>query len=700
EANNAVPGLLTVDPSMDVRDSIICSVNGKSISNNLAITYLYGKWKYVGYEWKNNGKKEALAASILLIILCSFAIIYLISHAKKIDLRGVAKSWGSCDNLKQTLYIFWFFVFFIGAAAISKIRDNEHAPLGVYVYVAFVVGITGFYLYLKRRGGYKKKENTLYRLLQDKGLLTVLLFSTLVRVPLFLHIQLWDGLIYYGELQRVCSNFEYTLSYIWENFRLCGHYSIIYTFFASIGEFLFPNNMTGVLMVMLVLTDAALVCIYKMLRGYWLNLSQVEAAIGTMLVSVCPLFLGLFSNVSLEHLLFVFTVFLFYAEYRKQTIMKVVWLVSIMMTKETGLVIVGGYLLAHILAHLWDTIKYKGRDKLQYFLFDFHVLCAAGGMVLVCLYTIRQNGLFVWFGMNQRTGGNLITEYLENLPGKMPFIMHKIKILFVLHFEWIPVLIIVLCIIFRILKRQKMSIFHGKLSFMGALGIFVLLNFYLIGYTLGRYHIFSAVMIWLLAYIILLKTFRNFLKNKIGFGSTVAVIALLVIQNFYYIDPLTNLMFDCFDTGKGKMVSTEIGGGNLGDAFANNFRHTYLYGLIDAMLEESEYDEETQIVIPTERDYLYFHAYTGYNKDEKRRVFDVLPDEENVIRISCVCLPDVLSLEQDKMPERGVMYFLPFIKCDEREVVAQVERFYKVSERREISNWGGTLSYYILERKM
>ena len=278
----------------------------------------------------------------------------------------------------------------------------------------------------------------------------MVLLSTLIRIPLFVNIQLWDGSIYYGALQSVCSNFEFTLAYIWNSFRLVGHYAIAFTLFTSIGEFLLPDNMTGVLIVILVLTDAALICVYKMLREYWLNLSQKEAIIGVMLVSVCPLFLGLFSNVSLDSLLVVFAVFLFYAEYKEQTIMKVVWLISIMMTKETGLVIAGGYLLAHILVHLWNTIKYEGRNKIQFFLSDFHVLCAAGGVALVCLYTIKQNGLFTWFGMNQKTDSNLIAEYVDMLSESIPFIWQKLKILFVLNFEWIPVLIIVFCIIYCI----------------------------------------------------------------------------------------------------------------------------------------------------------------------------------------------------------------------------------------------------------
>lgn len=698
EGSNQTPGIVTLSSLDDIKDNINCSVNDEVIYDNLAIMYLYGNWRYVGYDWKNNGVWETLIASLLLIIIGALTAIYLFCNRKKIKIRSAVKIGKGNDIIKQILSVLCFFGGFLAASVVYKIRNSESVPIYVYFYITLTAGIAAYNLYWRRKK-YRRRENRFVRAIRDKGLVAVVLFSTLIRIPLFVHIQLWDGSIYYGWIQNACSRFEYTFSYIWDHFRLAGHYAIVYTFFTAIGEFLLPNNMTGVLFVMLVLTDCALVCIYKMFRNYWLNLPQKEAVIGTMLVSICPLFLGLFSNISLEHLLFVFTIFLFYAEYKEQTIMKIVWLVSIMLTKETGLVIVGGYLLTHIVVHLKDTIKYCKKGKLHYFLSDFNVVCAVGGLALVCLYTIKQKGLFVWFGMNQKHGGNLITEYIENLPENFPLFLHKIKLLFVLHFQWIPVLIILFCIVYRVVKHQKMLPFRGKVSFLGTLGIFLLFNFYLLQYELGRYHIYSAVMIWILAYILLLKTFKTYLRNTICFGLSIAVIMLLLIQNFYFIDPVTNFAFDRYDSGRGKMVATEVNGGNKGDAFTNNFRHTYLYDLIDKMLEDGTYDTDTQIMIPYEKDYLYFYAYTGYDTVKRRRVASLSPDGENIIEIRNDFLEDILEENPEEMPERGIMYFLPYVDSDEQESIRRADQFYEISERREVSNWGGKLSYYILKRK-
>lgn len=686
-------GLVTIMPLTGSEDSILCRVNDEAMEYNLAITYLYGKWQYVGYGGKETSNVETLVASLLLVALVYLAIMFFVYNRQNIRWKAILKKAACYNNLKQMLYVVGFFCVFLSAALIAQIRKNEYVPLGVYICIFFSIGLIGCFYYFTRKKRYQSEKNIIKRMFYDKGLVIVLLISTLVRLPLFSNIQLWDGMIYYGELQRVCNSFEFSIAYIWENFRLANHYAIVYTFFTSIGEFLLPDHITGVLLVLLILTDISLLCIYKMFRGYWLDLSQMEAAVGTILVSICPLFLGLFSNISLEHLLVVFTIFLFYAEYKEQTIMKVVWMISIMLTKETGLIIVAGYLFAHICVRLRDAVKKKKGHRLRFFLMDFHTICAAGGIAIVSLYTIMQEGLFAWKGTSA-----LLADYFV-IFGNLSLVWRKFILLFVLHFEWIPVLLLIFCMIYCIAKRCQMPRFKGRISIVGALGSFLFVNFILLDTELGRYHIFSAVMIWILAYIYCFKLFRRYLRNGIALEVSITIMILLLIQNFTFIDPWTTLFFDQYDTGKGKMVSTEIKGGNLGDAFANNFRYTYLYGLIDTMLRESNFDVDTQVIVPYSKDYLDLSRYIAYDKSRRKRVFQVLPDNENTIEINCILLQDILNGQVEELPERGVMYFLPYVYSDEQEIIEKVKQFYNIGDRREASNWGGTLAYYTMEKR-
>lgn len=699
--NNIAPGLITAPGNTGVQDNISCSVNGEQVPNNVAISYLNGRWQYVGYrgQGKTMGDMEALAASFFLILMAAFFIEYFIFSGGKVHWKKVVSFFGDYDNQKQILSVLWFFCIFLGASVVYKIARGQDVPVWVCLYLLCVVAAT-VYLVRRRHTENKAGKNTVISDdLHDKWLIAVVLLSTIIRIPLFVHIQLWDGSLYYNAIKCACSNFEYSLSYIWNNFRLCGHYAVVYTLFTAIGEFLMPERMTGVLIVVLVLMVAALVCVYKMLMGYWLNLSRKEAAIGTMLVSVCPLFLGLFSNVSLDNLLVVFTIFLLYAEYKEQSILKLVWIISIVMTKETGIVIVGGYLFVHICICLRNAMKQDKKDRLSYFLSDFHVICTVLGAVLLCLLTIKQNGLFTWMGMANRGVGSMLSELTAKISDFFLNFGDKIKILFILHFEWIPVLIIIVCLLYSFIKKKERVSFPGQVSFLGTLGAFVLANIYLYDYLLARYHIFSAVMLWILAYIMLLKTFRNCLNHLAGICVTVAIGILMILENFFFIDPFTNMSFAQFDTGKGKMISTEKAGGNYSETFASNFRHTYLFDLIDNMLADCDFDTDMQIVIPTETDRLNFYNCVGYDKEEKRRAFEEFPDGEKIIPLNHIYLKDVTSGAEGELAERGVIYFTPYIGCDEQETLKIAGQFYEIGERREISNWGGTLAYYVLKLK-
>ena len=698
--NNKAPGMIAAVEDTGVQDNITCSVNGKRVTDNLAISYLYGKWRYVGYrgQGKTVGDLEVLAASLFLIMTTAFFIVFCTLNRRKIRFENVIKFFKDNDNLKQILAVFWFFCVFLGASAIYKIPRGQYVPLWVYLYIICVLGATGVFAFRNRKEKGQIKKLCFERL-QDKGLILVVLLSTLVRIPLFLHIQVGDSALYYGAIQDICKNFEYSFGYIWTHFRLYSHYAIAYTFINCIGEFLLPGKMTGVLILTLILMDAALICIYKMLRGYWLNLSQKEAAVGTMLVSLCPLFLGLFSHVSLDNLLPVFTIFLLYAEYKEKTILKVVWLLTILLTKETGIVIVGGYLLAHICVHFLKSLKQKKGERLYCFLLNFHVMCAIGGIIFLCLFTIKQNGLFTWMGMSDKSGGSALNGVAEKVSVFLSYFWRKFSIIFVLDFEWIPTMIIIICLLCFWIERRRWPSFRGQTSFLGTLGVFVLANFYLCEYVLARYHIFSAVMLWVLAFILLFKTFKNCLDSLAGIVAAVVGMVLLVVQTFFFIDPLTNMAFEQFDTGKGKMISTEMGGGNFSETFMTNFRHTYLYGLFDAMLADSNFDTDAIIIIATVGDRMDFYEWTGYDKEEKRRVFCSLPDGEKVVPISHVCLEDIVDGSMEELPERGIIYFMPYIDYDEQEILKMAEPFYEAGERREVSNWGGTMAYYIMKRK-
>ena len=692
------PGVLAISPSNDLNGNLSCRVDGNESQSVLLIKYLYGRLQYVGYEWKTNGIKQTLAAAIILIVCASMGIIWGVNHFHQI-ISAVIEVWHKRKQYEKSIMgLLWFAFLFLNAASFFKIRYGERVPIWVGIYDVVLFILTCFYLKNYKTELKNKIQNSI-RTFKEWELFWVILISTIIRIPLFVQEQIWDGGIYYSQIQQACQAFDFSMLSIWNSFRLCAHYSIAYTIIMSIGEFLLPGNMTGVFLVTLILTDVAIACIYIMLRKYWLNLEKRNAMLATLLISVCPLLLGLFCNVTLDSLLVVFTIFLLYAEYRKNMFMVSIWLLVIAQTKETGMVIVGGYLLTHIAIRAMNAMKRDRHDRLHFFFSDYSVICSCLGAMFLCIYTVAQQGLFIWMGMSNVVEGNLLTQYLNDIIKYPVLFLHKFEVIFILHFQWIPTLVILFCFVWRKLVQKKKLGFPGMESCLGILIVFLTSNVYLFMYSLARYHIFSAVMMWILAIIVLFKTFPDFLASKLRYGMTWGILVIVFLQNFFYLDPITNMTFESFDTGNGKILSTEIAGGNFGDGLVNNARHIYLQDLINGMLAGGQYDENTQVVVPYDRDYNMLFYGAGYDRDKQKRVHDANPDGQRVVPIEQVLLPELLQENVEEMPLRGIMYFSPYIECDEQERVNRVKEYYDVSEPRDISNWGGSLRYYILTKK-
>ena len=84
-----------------------------------------------------------------------------------------------------------------------------------------------------------------------------------------------------------------------------------------------------------------------------------------------------------------------------------------------------------------------------------------------------------------------------------------------------------------------------------------------------------------------------------------------------------------------------------------------------------------------------------WDTEKQKRFFDDnVSGMENVIPFSTVALEELQG--GNGLGQEALIYFLPFNRESEEEYLASLREHYQVSERREVSNWGGTLSYYIL----
>ena len=285
------------------------------------------------------------------------------------------------------------------------------------------------------------------------------------------------------------------------------------------------------------------------------------------------------------------------------------------------------------------------------------------------------------------------------------YIAHRLAQIFLLNFMWIPTLIVITSIVFSVVTHADgWKKIHNVGGMIGALVMFVLFSGLYITAALTRYTIFSTVILWLIALLLLNYIWRPVISNIKIIGACIVMIFLLTVQNFAYIDPLSNVVFDRLDSGKGSILSTDMNTAYYGDSLVNSYRYSYLDKLLDKMLADADYNEKKQIVLWSSSDDQSFisSAYAfpvGWNKDKQERVLmdaKAISGQTEIVPLNMVPLQNIQAGEP--LGGEAILYFLPYYERDEEAYLSSLRGYYRISDRKEVSNWGGTLSYYILSQ--
>lgn len=706
-----IPGIVTVPYESGVTENGICFLGEEIIEGNgLAVGYIYGERAFVGYEYQGRSNITMLLIKTVVILLLGAVLLALVYF---FDLQVVKGYLFSYKIFSQISLIMALFAGFFLSAVINKCVTDIKIPGWVYLFFVLtaLVLFWTLCLYMKRenRKGRKRLKKT------DKQCILLLsAVSVLIRLPMFTHMQRWDGSVYYACLHAAGMNFDFSWQSVWDHFRLAQHTTLSYSFFMLIGEFLFPGKVTGVLFVQLILTVAGIVCIYLLIRKYWCRMMPVPAMLLTLLVSVTPLFLGTFSYINVDYTLVLFFIFLLYAVSEKKMLLTIFWTIALMLNKETGWAIVAGYYLGYFVGTWFEEknegfkekLKRLGKNKMLY-------IILASGLVLG-FYMIRQGGISGWFSYFGKENSLFVSKeaILEkgmeaNGIGFYPaYICFRLGEMLLLNFTWIPTVIIISSVVLLIRNKGRM---WGKglknlWGITGALIAFVLFSCLYITYALVRYTVFSSVVWWILAVLLLYYVIAPYLNERIltiGFG-TAAV--LLLIQNVCYIDPVSNLLYDRLDSGKGKILCVNMETDYYGDAIVTNYRFNYLDGLLNRLLAEIDYDGSTCIFQcrGDEGQIAGISAYScGWDPEKKERRYvseETIRRYGELIPINTWYIKDSSSLKGQELPQSAAVYFLSYDEILEEKFIKLLSPYYRIGERTKISNWGGCLYYYTLEK--
>lgn len=648
--------------------------------------------------------RKIIISAISLLVWCA-GILYILFRVQKFK-KDISRL------LKQFSVITGIICLFLISAYVSPYTHNLWgerlcALLSVSVSL-FIIFISGYILNI-----YDGNENPCYKkLLQiqaDKTLLIIILVTIITRVGMLDTLQRWDAGEYYYALGNACSNFNLTWSSFFDGFRLCNHTTLGYSFIMSIGEFLNPRGIVGVMTVSLILTVLAFSNLYKILIRIFEDTSKNIIGIIVLVASVCPFVLGGFGYLTPDYITLVTFVLALCAEYKKEYLLQFFWLSICLNTKESAIFAVFGYFLFKLIVILVCQVKSKELSFKD--LIKMPSLWAGVLSALAFLAILSIQGGFLWKGGTNEKAIQFSSTNVNSFGFNPDYILFRLKQHFVLNFSWIFTLMIIVTLAFALLKKRRLTAVNKKIFIISVTGyLFFALLANCIFITAGAYR-YTTIYIFfytLIALLLFWEIIGRYISKKICCITFSVVFALNFIEAFIHIDPLSYVLFETRSTGGWYTVLTNYTHDKYGNDLCNNRQYAYLDKALDKMLENIDFDGTQDIIIlgnqgqGSQINGNGTHYCVCWNtRSQKRVIYDeaMLMQDDTLKLITCTTEYDILyKFYENTLSPVAYAVFIPYYELDEEDCLTFVSQFYQVGEKQEVSVMGTTLVYYPLSR--
>lgn len=667
----------------------------------------------VSYQYRSDFNKVQTLMTWMICVIVFAAVIWV----------SVFFGWEEFDRLIFQIKTGW--QIFVAMFAISVFNFAAFSSNAVKIKKTFSVMWTTYlfwiltllvFVYLIKKSGTKKIRQIQVKVwLQEHKAAIVMLAAVIIsRVPMIGTLQKWDAGEYYQNLIRACENYDFSIQGFIQNFRLCTHSNLGYSFVMAIGEFLDPKGGIGVQILTLILTGIAAYCLYELFGRYWLNCKNSMAALLTFIVFCTPVFLGTFSYINVDYMLALFLIFVMYTEYRGWNILLAVCAVILSQTKETGVVIVAGYFGFKI---LYCFICTHGNIALRVkacFSKSVTWVAVAAGTVYA-LMIIRLGSLSGWVQSADATTTMTWSSSGINCFGFQPHYMgYKLAQLFLMNFAWILTMagIVAGVVLFIEKKREKRKMFEKLIGLIGGLFAFLLFGLVYVTYTLERYNIFFAVGYTILVLCLVYCAFSEKKRKRSGVCVAVAGAVLMFVQAFWSVDVLSEKVFGTVEIGNGnQMLFSSLGFRYYGDGLVCNYQYSWLDKAFDKMLRQVNYNQSTEVLTTRKQSVATLLDGSGkayqlnWDTAKGERTFK---QSDDTISISAVSMETVFSMLpfrcdgtkiDSRLKQQAVLYFIPYYEENENENLDIVSKYYYLGAKDEVSAYGGTIQYYNMIKK-
>lgn len=527
----------------------------------------------------------------------------------------------------------------IGGGAVKEAVNGIERPKHVLVNIAgrmvdrgeLTVGICalGFALLgiLIIVGNYKQYLGMLKGLkeliLKYKWLVILLIITTVLTVDSEWKQFKWDGLLYYQTSATL------DITNIGE-MGVYGHVAQGFSLIVKAFEYATGSTAAALLLSNIFLFITSICYVYALLRMLITEKKEPFYIAATAIYAFSPFYLGMAGYYNLDFFLMCMLPATVYYAYSKKWIQLTITATLLCFTKEPAVIIYGAFCLGIVIC---DAIGYMesatAEDKkiqplLKHIFGTLHYYyMALPGILWILTFEI----LGPWVGGSHDVG--ISSQY----------IIGKLKVFYVLNFNWIFVALIVILLVVGIIRKQlKKADLYVMLPFAVSLVGFTLFNLVFITANHPRYIDSVPYMLYILAAYLA----GIVIKDGITIPASYVLAGLMLVQSFYTIDPVSLAAFDRVNIGNATIITTSerIGDSSqynrqmlgaepaLGEAVAEALDSDS--AIIFAAFDETTYTTDGMAAAPVAT-YDLAHERQYFNKSTKRRTPEQWENSEEIM---------------------------------------------------------------------
>ena len=501
------------------------------------------------------------------------------------------------------------FAFFFDAAVLLRGKINLSVPCvvillfflngGLLITVIMACSLINQYRMSRKNIKSEDSQSPRNRLISYLPITVVAVVFTVLAFFQFSLVPRYDAGSYYGSLIKATENFSFTIDSVISSFALCSHPMQGTSLLIATGEMLFPRQIIGVYSVTLILSLAAIFCMYGIMGLIFPGKASWLKAAGTSVFAFCPYVLGLFSHINPDYFTTLFFVILVYAFARELDYLAAFFSILLVFSKETGILFAGSFLVSAILIR---AVKMEGTNyfaKLKIFLFPRRLMLYSIAPLLFVYYSFFLKRLtfsesftnespFRWDNGGEHCFG-LNFNYISARLGQGLF----------WNFLWIITLLFITAVLVYFYRKRKGTtgyLIEESTDFSILTGIilssFVYLIFSCLFITVmcPRYNVCFTILLSIVSVGAISYIWRRQLIVKIMMGG---LILLFLLQNYFNLDPSLMVGHEKINLGYQYIYSptkynTEP---YVGEMYVYNLTFTYSEDLLDHMMEKINPDK-------------------------------------------------------------------------------------------------------------